>query len=258
MQPKPIRAFTRGLTVLEALNREGSATALVLARQTAIPRGTVYRLLQTLQDAGYVERGIGDERFRLTLRVRGLAHGFEDEHWIAGAARPALVTLTQRLSWPCDILTFRNLRMVIRDTTHPVAPFSIDQNMAGREIPVLLSAAGLAYLAAAPPGEQAQIVGLLSRESETERGRALDTVAIRRLIATTQRQGYGVRQGGRVWPHTGAIALPVRHGPRVLGCVSVIWMSRVVSAQEGVRLCLEPLRETQRSIEAALSSSTLP
>ena len=253
MQPKPVRSFARGLAVLEALNQHGSATALALARHTGVPRGTVYRLLQTLQDAGYVERGIGDDRFRLKLKVRGLANGFEDEQWITEIARPALMSLTKRLSWPCDLLTFRDLRMVIRDTTHPIAPFSIDRNMAGREIPMLVSAAGLAYLAFAPAWEQAQILDLLGKEEEAGPGRALDAGFLKRLIATTQRQGFGLRQGGTVWPHTGAIALPIRFGGRVLGCVSVIWMSRVVKGQDGVQLCLEPLREVQRSIEDALA-----
>ena len=193
-----------------------------------------------------------EHRFRLRLKVRGLAEGFEDEQWIAEVARPALVTLTKRLSWPCDILTFHNLRMVIQDTTHPVAPFSLDRNMAGREIPMLVSAAGLAYLAFIQEQDQAQILDLLDKESRSKHGRALDVASLKRLLATTQRQGFGLRQGGQVWPHTGAIALPIRDGARVLGCISIIWMARVVGGQEGVQLCLEPLREARQSIEDAL------
>jgi IclR family transcriptional regulator, mhp operon transcriptional activator len=62
MQSKPIRAFARGLAALEALNRSGSATALELARRSGVPRQTVYRLLRTLEDAGYVGRSLDDER----------------------------------------------------------------------------------------------------------------------------------------------------------------------------------------------------
>ena len=73
MQPKPVRSFARGLQILEALNRHGSATALALARHTDVPRGAVYRLLQTLQEAGYVERSAGDDSFCLKAKVRQLA-----------------------------------------------------------------------------------------------------------------------------------------------------------------------------------------
>ena len=73
--PKPIRSFARGLAVLSALNRHGGATALILARETGVPRATVYRLLQTLFDDGYIGRGTADDRFHLRLKVRGLAGG---------------------------------------------------------------------------------------------------------------------------------------------------------------------------------------
>ncbi len=252
MQAKPVRSFARGLAVLEALNTHGSATVVELAHHTGIARGTVYRLLQTLQDAGYVERGAGDDRFRLRLRVRRLAGGFEDEQWIVEVARPALLSLTGRISWPCDILTFQGLGMVIRDTTHPVAPFSIDRNMAGREIPMLGSAAGLTYLAFAPVQEQSQILELLAQPDGRGQAAGPDAGSVHQAIAATRRRGYGLRQGGQVWPHTGAIALPIRHGGRVLGCISVIWMARVVGGQEGIRRCLEPLRETQQLIERGL------
>lgn len=252
MQPKPVRSFTRGLAVLEALNAQGSATPLELARHTGIARGTVYRLLQTLLDAGYIERGAGDEGFRLRLRVRRLAGGFEDEQWIAEVARPALLTLTQGILWPCDLLTLQGLGMVIRDTTHPVAPLSIDRNMAGQSIPMLGSAAGLTYLAFAPAAERAQLLDLLARPNGAQAA-APDARTVSQAIAATWRRGYGLRQGGRIWPHTGAIALPIRHGARVLGCISVIWMARVVPGQDGIRRCLEPLRETQQAIERGLA-----
>ena len=56
-----------------------------------MPRATVYRLLQTLLEEGYVARSPSDDRFRLRLKVRSLSEGFEDEHWIGGVAAPALL-----------------------------------------------------------------------------------------------------------------------------------------------------------------------
>ena len=122
MHPEPIRSFARGLAVLSALNRHGSATALTLARETGVPRATVYRLLQTLFDDGYVGRGTADGRFHLRLKVRGLSEGFEDAQWITAIAGPALLELTRRTAWPCDVSTLEGLKMVIHETTHRIAP----------------------------------------------------------------------------------------------------------------------------------------
>ena len=252
MQPKPIRSFARGLAVLTALNRHGSASALTLARETGVPRATVYRLLQTLLDEGFVGRGTADDRFHLRLKARSLSGGFEDEQWITAVAGPVLVDLTRRISWPCDVATLDGLKMVIRDTTHPIAPLSIDRNMAGQEMPILASSSGMAYIAFVPAAERAALLGLLARSSDPSDALARDPAQAARLIAATRRRGYGLRQGGQIWPHTGAIALPIRAGRRVLGCINTVWMARALSYTEGVSRCLEPLREAQRLIEQQL------
>ena len=255
MQPKPIRSFTRGLAVLSALNRHGSATALTLARETGVPRATVYRLLQALCDDGYVGRGTADDRFHLRLKVRGLSEGFEDEQWITAIAGPALLELTRRTAWPCDVSTLAGLKMVIHETTHRIAPLSIDRNMVGQELPILGSASGLAYISFAPRKERDTLLALLARSSDPTDALARDPAQVSRLIAATRRRGYGLRQGGEIWPHTGSLALPVRVRSRLLGCINTIWMARVISAKEGVSRCLEPLRETRQLIEQKLAEA---
>ncbi len=257
MTPKPIRSFSRGLAVLAALNRHGSASALVLARETGVPRATVYRLLQTLLDEGYVGRGTADDRFHLRLKVRSLSGGFENEQWVSDVAGPALVELTRRMSWPCDVTAFDGLRMVICDTTHPIAPLSIDRNMAGQELPILASSAGMAYIAFIPAAERATLLGLLARSDDPHEALARDPARAARLITATRRRGYALRQGGEIWPHTGAVALPVRLSERVIGCINIVWMARVLGYREGVARCLEPLREVRALIEERLARQAL-
>ena len=253
MPIKPIQSFSRGLTVLSVLNRHGSATALQLARESGVPRPTVYRLLQTLMDEGYVRRGTADDRFHLKLRVRGLSEGFEDEQWISSIAGPALAELTGRISWPCDVSTLDGLKMVIHETTHRIAPLSIDRNMVGREMPILGSSSGLAYIAFAPQPQRDALLELLATSPDPNDALARNTEQVKRLIATTRRRGYGLRQGGALWPHTGSVALPVRVGRRLLGCINTIWMARAVSAADGIATCLQPLRDTRDLIEQRLN-----
>jgi len=256
MSIKPIQSFARGLSVLSVLNRYGSATALQLARESGVPRPTVYRLLQTLMDEGYVRRGTADDRFHLRLRVRGLSEGFEDEQWISAIAGPALAELTGRISWPCDASTLDGLKMVIHETTHRIAPLSIDRNMVGREMPILGSSSGLAYIAFAPKLQRDALLELLATSTDPHDALARNTEQVKRLIATTRRKGYGLRQGGALWPHTGSIALPVRVGQRLLGCINTIWMARAISAADGVGRCLQPLRETRDLIEQRLNDGS--
>ncbi|MCU0886891.1 MAG: helix-turn-helix domain-containing protein [Rubritepida sp.] len=251
MPARPIRAFARGLELLAALNRHGSATALQLARETAIPRPTVYRLLETLLAEGYVTRSPSDERFVLRLKTRTLSEGFEDEEWVTAIAAPVLHALTARIGWPCDLATLEGTSMVIRETTHRVARFSIDRGMAGRRLPVLGSSLGQAWLAFAAKREREALLALLAASSAPEDARAQDTAALAHRLAAIRRRGYALRTGG-AWPHTGSLALPVRRGGALLGCVAAIWMARAVPPEEGVRQCLAPLRAAAQEIEARL------
>jgi IclR family mhp operon transcriptional activator len=249
-----VRAFSRGLAVLAALNRLGSATALELSRSTGVPRITTYRLLRTLVAEGYVARSKSDDSFRLRLKVRRLSEGFEDEAWIANVAAPVLFALTKRVLWPCDVATPEGLRMVIRETTHRVAPLSIDRNMIGTAIPMLRSATGQAYLAFAPEVEREALLRLLAASDDPADALARDPPRVARLLGTARRRGYGARQGGPDWPHTGSVAVPVRHDGRVLGCLTAIWMARVTTLEEGVERCLPPLREAAAEVEGRLSA----
>lgn len=145
--------------------------------------------------------------------------------------------------------------MVIHETTHRIAPFSIDRNMVGQELPVLASASGLAYIAFAPKQERQSLLALLARSNDPHDAVARDATQVARLISATQRRGYGFRHGGQIWPHTGAAALPVRVGRRLLGCINIVWMARAISANDAVRHCLGPLRETRELIERRLTEA---
>lgn len=242
MKPVPIRAFARGLDLLAALNRHGSATALTLARDTGIPRASVYRLLETLLAGGWIARSPSDDRFTLRLKLRTLSDGVEDEEWISAIAAPALFGLTARIGWPSDLATREGTRMLVRESTHRIARFSIDRGMAGRLFPIIGSSVGEAWLAFAPAREREETLALLGAASP----------ALRARLARIRRAGHALREPGPPWPHTGSVAVPLRRGKNLLGCINAVWMARAVSPAEGLRLCLPPLLAARDAMEAAL------
>ncbi|MFL1463782.1 helix-turn-helix domain-containing protein [Roseococcus sp. DSY-14] len=246
--PETTRALSRGLAVLAALNRTPGASTLALARATGLPRPSVHRLLETLRQEGYVARSPSDERWVLRPAVRALGDGFQDEAWVTQVAAPMLFALTERIGWPSDLATRHGTEMVIRETTHRRARFSIDHGMAGHRLPILHSSLGRCWLAFAPAAERDGVLGLLHG--------GFDRAALLRDLAAIRRRGHALREGtGTPWPHTGSVALPVRAGGRLLGCVNAIWMARAVTPAEGLRQCLEPLRAARDAIEAALAEA---
>jgi hypothetical protein len=121
-----VRALERGLAVLAAMNRHKIASVLELARETRLPRPTVYRLLETLGRAGYVTRAGSADRFCLARQVRTLSDGFVEDEWISDIAAPLMGAFTQQHVWPVALMTFEEGSMLIRETTHPASSLSID------------------------------------------------------------------------------------------------------------------------------------
>jgi IclR family transcriptional regulator, mhp operon transcriptional activator len=142
-----------------------------------------------------------------------------------------------------DLGTREGVQMLVRESTHPAARFSIDRSMAGRSLPLLESSMGLCWLAFAPPRESAEVLAMLGENAAAWRAR----------LAAVRRAGHALRAPGGRWPHTGSVAVPLRRGRSLLGCVAVIWMARAVSTAEGLRRCLPPLRAAVDAMEAALA-----
>ena len=129
-----MRALERGLAVLAAMNRHKVASVVELARETQLPRPTVYRLLETLERSGFVARSGAADRFCLAGKVRTLSDGFVDDEWITGIAAPLMAAFTAAHVWPVALMTFEEGRMLIRETTHPASSLSIWMCLAGTEI----------------------------------------------------------------------------------------------------------------------------
>jgi IclR family mhp operon transcriptional activator len=71
----PIRAITRGLAVLQAVNQHGSLTMMEIAQTSKVPYPTACRIVQTLLHEGMIEREPGRKTYRATSLVLTLASG---------------------------------------------------------------------------------------------------------------------------------------------------------------------------------------
>ncbi|KPV68072.1 transcriptional regulator, partial [Klebsiella pneumoniae subsp. pneumoniae] len=166
---KTVRGLSRGLLLLKLLNKfDGGATPGLLAEFSGLHRTTVRRLLETLQEEGFVRRSRSDDSFRLTINVRQLSDGFRDEHWISALATQLLGELLREVQWPTDITTLDVDAMVVRETTHRFSRLSFHRAMVGRRLPLLLTASGLTWLAFAPDAERDAIVSMLAARPEAE------------------------------------------------------------------------------------------
>ncbi|RZN06337.1 transcriptional regulator [Bradyrhizobium genosp. SA-3] len=247
-QSEGVRAFKRGLDVLQEVNRSGGIRAGDVARALDLPRPTVYRLLETLEELGYVARSASDDRFRVTRRALSLGDGYDPGVVICQAAAPYLADLSKTLVWPVDLSTYENAAMVVQETTHSRSPLSIDRGMIGKRLPMLRTSAGRAYLAACAPRERDLIVAHLRRIDDADDRYFLDECRFTRMIAETAGRGYAVRNEGEFNPKTASIAVPIVRGDIVFGCISIIWIRSALSLDEAIARFVAPLREAAAAI----------
>lgn len=255
---REVRALTRGLDLLAALNRnpDGRSTITELAQATGIHRTTVRRLLQTLLNAGYVKSSASNGDYYVTLQVRNLSSGFTDREWISAIATPAMDKLQEKIKWPSDLTTLDGAYMLIRESTHGLSPLSFSRGMVGQRMPVLLTASGRVYLAACSESEQREVIKLAKADGGPQAALAQNLRLVNDMIAQVRRRGYGVNEGD--WhkdSRTGVIALPIVHRGNPVACLNVIYARRAMNHEQAVREYLSALRETIQEIEEKLHAN---
>lgn len=232
---KEVRSLSRGLAVLQALNRApgGMASTTALAQACGIHRTTVKRILETLRAEGFVRHGEREGQYYLTFAVRSLSEGFVDDDWVERVALPLMRAAVPDLLWPCDLGTVEGGFMVVRESTHRFSRLSQHRGMIGEKLPLFFTAIGRAYLAACSEREREGLLSLLSQRTDAVGAMARDHAAVAALIAQTRARGYAVNDGdwAREAPYA-AIAVAVHCGRRLIGGINLIFPKAAVSPRE--------------------------
>jgi IclR family mhp operon transcriptional activator len=250
-KPDAVRSIQRGLDVLREVNRSGGIRASELAQRLELARPTVYRLLETLEELGYVARSASDDRFRVTRKASSLGDGYDPRVVISEAAAPAILELSQRLVWPVDLMTYEDGAMVVQETTHARSPLSIDRGMIGSRLPMLRTAAGRAYLAFCPAAERDIILKQINRAGDPDDRSYLTADYLERMLAETRKRGFASRTDGEYNPRTSSLAVAIVRDDQVLGCISIIWIRSALDVQEAVSQFARPMMETAAQLGRA-------
>jgi len=250
---RPIRALMRGLEALTVLNLRDGATVSDVAHEIELPRTTVYRILETLCDSGFVFRDAADERYRLTILVRGLSAGFDDEAWVRQFAKPHLFELGESIVWPVYIATLSASTLTVREATDHHSPLAIERYSAGMQLPLLTTSTGRAYLACCTDAQRDALLETLSRSKEDEDRLARDRVELSRLLAEVRGLGYATAARTRRLVEELSISVPVPLQSNSLGVLTVRFVASAVPLKTGLERFLPKLRHCAAKISATFS-----
>jgi len=202
-----IRSLSNGLEILIYLNRRDTASAGELSTELSIPRATVYRILSTLVEKGFVYQHPDDQLFHMTPKVRVLSDGYTDEDRLASISRPYLLNLTKILRWPVALACIEGVELVLRDNTDKASPLAIEHFSSGYRVPLLGSASGPCILANLPILRQRDILTVLNKTGRLHDQSDNDITHIIHGLKKIKKQGYSIHSRQRAKNYVGYIRI---------------------------------------------------
>lgn len=193
--------------ILELLREQGELTVAQIAEGVGEPRSSVYRLIATLEEMGFVEPGARSGGYQLGLRLFTLGKIVGFGLPLIGLARPAMEELSRQ--------TGETAFLMVRDGERALCLERIDgirvQSMVvgvGGTLPLHLGAGPLVLLAFAAddvvePYLAGRRLGARTEQSVT------DAPAVRRRLAEVRERGWAVSDEDLV-PGIAAVGAPVR------------------------------------------------
>lgn len=250
-----IRAVSRAIDLLQALNRQPISTVDMLHGQTGIPKPTIVRLLRTLAAKGLVCHASKHGAYYLTSQVQSLSVGYHSVPKIVEAAAPLLDAMTSRVKWPLAIAVPENNAAIIRYSTVPHSPLALLHSSINMRLSLVTRALGRAVLAFCDEDEQDHILQALSVSTEPEDASAKNVSDIRRLLSDIRACGFAMRDP-RVRPVSNTIAVPVYENGRVVASVGLTFISSALRPEQAVKDYLGQVKEIGDEISERLKQIT--
>lgn len=252
MGSSPIRAVSRAIDLLQALNRQPVSTVDDLHGQTGIPKPTIVRLLQTFVTRGLVCHAPKHGAYYLTSQVQSLSVGYHSVPKIVEAAAPLLDAMTRQVKWPVAVAVPDGNAVVIRYSTVPRSPLSLLHSSINMRLSLVTRALGRAFLAFCETDERDMILKTLSVSSEPEDAFARNLAAVRRVLSETRARGYATRDP-RVRPVSNTIAVPIFEQARVVATVGLTFISSALKPEQAVRDHLAQVKDIGLEISSRLA-----
>lgn len=247
----PIRAISRAISVLQAINQAGSLNMMDISTASHVPYPTACRIVQTLLHEGLIEREDGRKHYRPTALVQTLSQGFSGTGELVHVARPHIAALTREIGWPISLSTHVGSSMVLRDSTHALTSLCFNEYQPGYAMPILDCAAGLVHLAYCAEEQRETILANLSRFGDEDIRRMLEILHEGALIEGVRASGYAARGYNRFTLNPGktsSIAVPILVDGTVIGCLTVAFFATTLEIREGVRELLPRLKACAEAI----------
>lgn len=142
-----IHSVENALDLLEALSEEADEFRIShLSEKLNMNKTSVFRLLATFENRGYVEREEGSGKYRLGLSIYEMSQKFLSRMRLLRKARPVMEQLVRQCNETAYLVVRRNDEVLFLDMVDNAQKVKI-VSLVGRRFPLASTAAGKVFLA---------------------------------------------------------------------------------------------------------------
>ena len=171
----------------------------------AWPRSSVFNMVSTLMDLGYLYQPAARGAYYPTTRWMELARGFSDFQPMPASVHELLLDLKNQTGETLFLAAPEGSSVVFLDVVESAADIRFIANI-GQRLPIHVTAAGRAILSQYPPQERAAILDRIKYQSY-EKDTFMTADAVERDIQQHAKRGYYVNMGIYA-PGVAGVAVP--------------------------------------------------
>lgn len=161
-----------------------------LAEATDIPKPTLHRMLQQLENAGLLERSGDSRQYGTGVRLRKLAENLLLNDTFHGARHGVLRSLVNEVGESCNLTALSGSEVMYLDRVETPAPLRFYLH-SGSRVPVHCSASGKLFLADMTPAQRQRLLAHAPLEVFTPKT-LIDLDALEEEIKQVKRQGFAL------------------------------------------------------------------
>ncbi len=161
-----------------------------LADETDVPKPTLHRMLQQLENAHLLERSGDGRQYGTGVRLRRLAENLLMNDTAHGARHAVLRNLVAEVGESCNLTALSGSEVIYLDRVETPAPLRFYLHP-GSRVPVHCSASGKVFLSQMAPGQRQRLLGNATLEAFTPKT-LTDLDALEAEVRNVRRQGFAL------------------------------------------------------------------
>lgn len=214
-------ALQKGLDVLELLAGEpGGLSVTAIAGRLSRSTGELYRIIQYLEQRGYVDRDRESDRYQLSFRLFQLSHEHPPIRSLSACAVPVLQELATEIGQSCHLAVLDQLRVVIVAQVDSPLPIRYSVRL-GASFPVWQTSSGALLCAFLPADEREVMLDRIAQEATQA-----ETAAFAKYVVTVRKQAFERRESRLIAGITN-LSLPIfGHSGRLLAAATIPYLAQ--------------------------------